>query len=237
MDADIVDLEKALDAVQAMKDMRDITDDYGPGDSFPYNGLFGFYEQYAIFAQETALSIGLACMMVFIILVILLADFITSAKVLIMVGMIDVNIMGMFYFWGVTLNAITIIVIVVSIGLAVDYNAHIAHAFKHATGTRNERVIKAFDTLGVSVFHGAVSTFLAIFILAFSRGYIFLTFFKSFFGIVVFGLGHGLVLLPVILSWLGVGSVGSDEDDDLQKKPTQINDKEKTPNGADHELE
>jgi hypothetical protein len=44
MNADIVDLEKALDAVQAMKDMRDITDDYGPGDSFPYNGFFGFYE-------------------------------------------------------------------------------------------------------------------------------------------------------------------------------------------------
>jgi hypothetical protein len=38
-----------------------ITDDYGPGDSFPYNQKFPFYEQYAVFVAETALSLGLAC--------------------------------------------------------------------------------------------------------------------------------------------------------------------------------
>jgi hypothetical protein len=50
MSADLVELDKAMDAVQAMKDLRSITDDYGPGDSFPYNSWFGFYEQYAVFA-------------------------------------------------------------------------------------------------------------------------------------------------------------------------------------------
>jgi predicted RND superfamily exporter protein len=176
-------------------------------------------------------------MMVFIVLVILFADFITSAKVLMMVGMIDVNIMGMFYFWDVTLNAMTIIVIVVSIGLAVDYNAHVAHAFKHATGTRNERAIKAFDSLGSSVLHGGISTFLAIFILAFSRGYIFLLFFKSFFGIVVFGLAHGLILLPVILSWIGVASIGSDEDNDESLKGSHVDDHNKDPNQSSNEMQ
>jgi predicted RND superfamily exporter protein len=203
-----------------MKDMRDITDDYGPGDSFPYNHRFPFYEQYAVFAKETALSIGLACMMVYIITVIMFADFVTSTLVLLMVGMVDINILGMLYFWDTTLNAITIANIVISIGIAVDYNSHIAHAFKSSTGTRNERVIKALDTLGVSVLHGAASTFLAIVVLAASQSYIFRVFFKSFFGIVVFGFSHGLILLPVILSWVGVASNVTEEDSDKQGDAT-----------------
>jgi predicted RND superfamily exporter protein len=155
-------------------------------------------------------------MMVYIIAVIMFADFVTSGLVLLMVTMVDINILGMLYFWDTTLNAITIAIIVMSIGIAVDYNAHIAHAFKNSTGTRNERVIKALDTLGVSVLHGAASTFLAIAVLAASQSYVFRVFFKAFFGIVVFGFSHGLILLPVILSWVGVASNKTDDDLDKQ---------------------
>jgi Niemann-Pick C1 protein len=149
-----------------MIDTREITDDYGPGDSFPYNGTYLFYEQYAVFARETALSVGLACMMVYIVTVIMFADFITSGIVLLMVGMIDINILGMLYFWGLTLNAVTIAMIVISVGIAVDYNAHIAHAFKNVAGSREDRVIKSLETLGVSVLHGAISTLLAVLVLS-----------------------------------------------------------------------
>ena len=186
-----------------MEDTRDITDDYGPGDSFPYNGAYLFWESYAIFKRETALSIGLACMMVYIITVIMMADFITAAIVLLMVGMVDICILGMLAFWGEDLNSISIANIVIAVGIAVDYNAHLAHAFKGAEGTREERVIKALDTIGLSIFHGAFSTFLAVLVMSFSESYIFILFFKAFFGIVVFGITHGLILLPVILSWIG----------------------------------
>jgi predicted RND superfamily exporter protein len=114
----------------------------------------------------------------------------------------------MLYYWGLTLNAFSMTFIIISIGIAVDYNAHIAHAFKTVTGTRNERVIKAFDTMGVSVFHGAMSTFLAIAVLINTKSYSMKLFFKSFFGIVVFGFSHGFILLPVILSLIGVANKG-----------------------------
>lgn len=39
--------------------------------------------------------------------------------------------------------------------------------------------------------------------LAFSKSYIFRMFFKQFFGICLFGVTHGLVLLPVVLSLIG----------------------------------
>jgi len=56
---------------------------------------------------------------------------------------------------------------------------------------------------GPAVLNGGTSTFLAFVALAFSSSYIFKTFFKIFFLVVVFGLYHGLVYLPVLLSLIG----------------------------------
>jgi hypothetical protein len=57
--------------------------------------------------------------------------------------------------------------------------------------------------MGPSVFHGAFSTFLAIIVLSSSKSYIFNVFFKMWFGIIIFGVSNGFILLPVILSLCG----------------------------------
>ena len=57
--------------------------------------------------------------------------------------------------------------------------------------------------MGSSVFHGGASTFLAISVLGFSQTYTFQVFFKTWFGIVIFGMANGFLLLPVILSLIG----------------------------------
>jgi len=57
--------------------------------------------------------------------------------------------------------------------------------------------------MGSSVFHGGFSTFLAIVTLAPSKTYIFLVFFRLWFGIILFGMSNGFMLLPVILSFIG----------------------------------
>ena len=57
--------------------------------------------------------------------------------------------------------------------------------------------------MGSSVFHGGFSTFIAIIVLAPSQTYIFLVFFRLWFGIILFGLANGFILVPVILSIIG----------------------------------
>ena len=57
--------------------------------------------------------------------------------------------------------------------------------------------------MGSSVFHGGFSTFLAIVTLAPAKTYIFLVFFRLWFGIIIFGMANGFMLLPVILSFIG----------------------------------
>lgn len=82
--------------------------------------------------------------------------------------------------------------------------------------------------MGPSVFHGAFSTFLAIVVLSGSKSYIFKVFFKMWFGIIIFGVSNGFILLPVILSLFGplnnVHSIQENQvsDTELEKKPNAL---------------
>ena len=90
---------------------------------------------------------------------------------------------------------VAIINLVLAVGLAVDYSCHVAHSFVQMPATpglspraqRQERTDRAVEEMGVAVVHGAVSTFLAVLILSTSKSYIFVIFFKQFFGICLFG--------------------------------------------------
>lgn len=158
-------------------------------------------------------NIGLALLCVFLATVILIGDIITSIIVVLNVTMVIADVCGYMYFWGLSIDTIAAVLITIAMGLAVDYSAHIAHAFMTNHGTRNERVSEALVEMGPAVFNGGFSTFLAFALLMTSASYIFKTFFKIFFLVVVFGLFHGLVFLPVILSLIGPGTAASAHDD------------------------
>ena len=59
------------------------------------------------------------------------------------------------------------------------------------------------ETIGLAVFNGGLTTFLALTLCGGSTSHTFVTFFKVFVLTVLFGLYHGLVLLPVLLSLCG----------------------------------
>merc|ERR1712025_158235 len=94
--------------------------------------------------------------------------------------------------------------IVLAIGLRVDYSVHIGHAYLVSeSGDRKERARQALLTIGPAVFNGGLTTFLALVLLGASSSHVFQSFFKVFVLTVLFGLFHGLVLFPVILSMFG----------------------------------
>eukprot|EP01043_Picozoa_sp_COSAG02_P012685 COSAG02_NODE_493_length_21166_cov_13.181318_14_plen_122_part_00 len=83
--------------------------------------------------------------------------------------------------------------------------AHVIHNFglQQQASTRDAAVSAMLQEIGPPVFLGGLTTLIGIAPLAASNSNIFRTFFKMFFGIIVYGVGHGLVLMPVILSLLG----------------------------------
>ena len=113
------------------------------------------------------------------------------------------DLVGFMYWWDVTISGISTIYVLISVGLAVDYSAHIAHMFVESTGTAPQRAIKALTRIGPSVFNAVLSTLAAVIIIGFSNSYVFRVFFKALFLTVLIGGAHGLLFLPAILSLFG----------------------------------
>jgi len=202
-------VHNAQDEIDSMKDLRVVVDKSDKlGYSYPFFYGFIFYEQYAVIIFEGIQNLCLALLAVFLICFALLTHFGTTMLVVIAILMIDVEIVGLMYVWGVSIDSVSVTNLVLAVGLAVDYSVHVAHAFLLAPGwTRNDRVKVATLEMGVPVLHGAASTFCAVMLLSMAGSYIFIVFFKMFFAICLFGVINGLILLPIVLSLIGPGQL------------------------------
>lgn len=175
------------------------------------------YETYVVFQKEAIQNVALALLAVLVVMLIVTANIPVTLFILLCIALVDFFLLGLLFYWNVTLNSVTVVNNVIAIGLAVDYSAHIGHSFlmidppSHdeagkETTDHEKRVFKArgaLASMGASVFHGAFSTFLAIIVLGPSTSYIFKSFFKMWFGIIIFGVAHGFLLLPVLLALCG----------------------------------
>nr|KAG5711759.1 hypothetical protein BaRGS_023523 [Batillaria attramentaria] len=190
---------EALDATRQM--IRDAG--FSESECFPYSPEYLTWETNRVIQEELYRNLGLACLCVFLVTLILIAHVGTSLMVFSCVVFTLVDVAGTMHLWGLTIDTVTTIILILAIGLAVDYSAHIGHMFMTVTGTRSERVKETLGEMGPPVFYGGFSTFLAFILLVNSNSYVFTTFFKVFLLVVIYGLFHGLFFLPVLLSWLG----------------------------------
>ena len=146
---------------------------------------------------------------------IITSDVTSTVLVALCVILTDLFLSGLIHFWGLTLNPIVMLQIILGIGCSVDFSAHIAYAYlvedvshivsdKASKGEiRRKKAELALSKMGSSVFHGGFSTFVALSVLAPADTYIFVVFYKMWFGIILFGMVNGFLLLPVILSFIG----------------------------------
>ncbi|XP_071954155.1 patched domain-containing protein 3-like [Antedon mediterranea] len=199
-------LKGSTEEVDAMDSIQEFTANFefeGDGYAFAFSENYIQYESNKVIQEELFRNLGLACVCVFLIILLLLANLKACLLVFLAVMLTLVDLAGFVHHWGLTIDVVVTIQLILSIGIAVDYAAHIGHMFMTVTGTRNDRVLKTLQNIGSAVFNGGFSTFLAFALLSLSTSYVFRTFFKIFLLVVIFGLFHGLVLLPVLLSWFG----------------------------------
>ena len=109
-------------------------------------------------------------------------------------------------FMGEPLGSVTILALTISVGLNIDYSAHVVIAFSHARGDARHRALTGLQEIGPSVLKGGVSTLAGISALAFAQSATFVAWFRVLFSATTFGLLHALVVLPMLLCRLGGAS-------------------------------
>lgn len=115
-----------------------------------------------------------------------------------------VDLLGTLQFAGLHINAVTYICLVISIGLLVDFIVHVLLRYYESKAlSREEKVKDTLETMGASILVGGISTFLGVIPMAFSTSKIMGTVFTCFLAMIILGLLHGVILLPVVLSIFG----------------------------------
>ena len=201
---DTFNSDQRIDALEEIEGFIDRWNGRLPS-SFVTSVEYGWWDSYRIIEGQMLTSILLCLLAVTLISAFVLAHPVSVLIVLVVLTLIFTDLMGNILVWGLDLNSISMINLIMAIGLVVDYSMHVAHSFsiQDPKLPRTERAVLAMEEIGPAVFLGVSATFVAILPLAFASSEIFRVFFQMFFGIVVVGGMHGLVFMPVCLALCG----------------------------------
>lgn len=185
---------------------------------FPYSLFYVFFDQYLSIVRLTTALLLEAIAIIFVITAILLGSIKTAVVVTMTVAMIVVDIIGTMAVFDVSLNAVSLVNLIICVGIGVEFCAHIARAYTYPSFSllaraatsfrgRDARAWTALVNVGGSVFSGiTITKLLGVSVLAFTRSKIFeIYYFRIWLALVVFAASHALIFLPVALSLVGGG--------------------------------
>ncbi|KAL6995971.1 hypothetical protein U1Q18_006109 [Sarracenia purpurea var. burkii] len=191
--------------MRAVRDFSSSVSDSLKIEIFPYSVFYIFFEQYLGIWKTAVINLAIAIGAVFGVCLIITWSLWSSAIIFLVLAMIIVDMMGVMAMMNIQLNALSVVNLVMSVGIAVEFCVHITHAFSVSSGDRNHRTKEALGTMGASVFSGITLTKLVgVIVLCFSRTEVFVVYyFQMYLALVLLGFLHGLVFLPVLLSVIG----------------------------------
>uniref|UniRef100_A0A914RM10 SSD domain-containing protein n=1 Tax=Parascaris equorum TaxID=6256 RepID=A0A914RM10_PAREQ len=120
------------------------------------------------------------------------------------------GLLGLLSWWGLDMDPITMISVLMAIGLSVDFSAHICYHFYNyeppsivSKNGRDERVVKLatiFESIGKPMVEAAASTVLCMLPLFAMQIYTIVSFAKTVFVVASLGTLHGVFILPAVLT-------------------------------------
>lgn len=194
-------IKTAQQEKEMLLELREIAEE----SKFPvtvYNMWFITFEPMLMVKETSLQAICVAAIVMMIIFLIFIPNLTCAVCVAFSIVSIEIGVYGYMSAWGVKLNPISMINLIMCIGFSVDFSTHISYSYiTSSEKTGNERMRSALYAAGMPIFQGSASTILGVGILCFAPSHIFVVFSKTVFLVMFFAAMHGLVLLPVLLSF------------------------------------
>ena len=185
-----------------MLNSRKLVDDFVYGAEV-FSIAFPLYDQSLIIYNVTLTNLGIAVACMFAVALVLIPSISTIFWVTMANMSIGGLVIGYMSLWGVRMDPTSMMNLIMCIGFSVDFAAHICYHYVIQKGKDPKvKVSAALGYLGVPILQGAASSILGVLFLAFTNVYMFRTFFKIVFMVMVFGTFHAMFLLPVVISTL-----------------------------------
>ncbi|CAK0844550.1 unnamed protein product [Prorocentrum cordatum] len=152
-----------------------------------------FYDQYRNILSETFWATLMCFIAVSVVSLFVLSHPLVVLIVSGVITLVYIDLLGCLPLIGQPLNSISMINLVMAVGLVVDYSMHVAHSFmaQHPQLSRDERVVLAMKSIGVSVSKGLLSTLVGVLPLSLGSSKIFRVFFNMLVLILAVGGTHG----------------------------------------------
>ncbi|VDK45401.1 unnamed protein product [Anisakis simplex] len=198
----VTEFNKPTDLVILTKLLRKIAAKYPDMRIYTYQQSRAIADQLDVILVNTLQNDSIALVVLLIISLLFIPNPLCTFWIAIAIITMDIGVIGYLALWSVKLDPISMVTIIMSIGFSIEFCAHITYGFMSSGEnlTPAERCSYAMEKLAWPIVHGSMSTILGVAVLAFINSYMVLVFFKTIFLVLVIGVFHALVLLPIILA-------------------------------------
>jgi len=200
---------KGEDDQKAMvTEIRDICNKYTDMDFkvTAFNRYFIYIDQYLTIFEQTLQTLLMTGAIVIVISILLLPNVTSAISSILSIVSTLLGTFGFMSLWGIALDGITLINLVMCIGFSVDFSAHFCYHymqyFDQNIVSKNQIVERTLMSVTKPVLQGAASTLLGVIGMIFAPSYSFIIFFKMILIVIGLGVIHSLVLVPVFLKFV-----------------------------------
>uniref|UniRef100_A0A0G4IFI5 SSD domain-containing protein n=1 Tax=Chromera velia CCMP2878 TaxID=1169474 RepID=A0A0G4IFI5_9ALVE len=122
------------------------------------------------------------------------------------IASVDIVLIGLMPVFGIALDQVASVILVLASGFSIDYIAHVCHTSTEAAGpSRRHRVVETLTVMGSAVIFGASSSIVSVLpIMSFVTNKYMVNMAAYLLAMIfLVGVFHGVLILPVVLSLIG----------------------------------